>query len=100
MSLFLEDIENKNYFENLDWQEKAQVERYLEEVKTGPADGEMDIEWQENGKGYYAHLHVIERLDENEKRKYLERLSEDISTWLSRHSNNYTVKNVKSILFG
>ena len=37
------------------------VESFVREC-AGAADGEMDISFQENGRGYYAHLHELERL--------------------------------------
>jgi hypothetical protein len=40
---------------------REQVELFVRDC-AGTADGEMDISFQENGRGYYAHLHELERL--------------------------------------
>lgn len=47
----------------------------------GAADGEMDISFQENGRGYYAHLHELERLKTKsmeDYREYLGKLYEEL----------------------
>ena len=36
------------------------------------ADGEMDISFQESGRGYYAHLHELERLRGLDNKDYQE----------------------------
>ena len=40
---------------------RERVESFIVDC-AGAADGEMDISFQENGRGYYAHLHELERL--------------------------------------
>jgi hypothetical protein len=50
---------------------REQVELFVRDC-AGTADGEMDISFQENGRGYYAHLHEIERLRDVSQGDYLE----------------------------
>ena len=52
------DPENKNDFPN---GLRERVESFVRDC-AGAADGEMDISFQENGRGYYAHLQELERL--------------------------------------
>ena len=40
---------------------REQAESFVRDC-AGAADGDMDISFQENGRGYYAHLHELERL--------------------------------------
>ncbi|MFQ6609074.1 MAG: hypothetical protein ACE5EE_11175 [Fidelibacterota bacterium] len=40
---------------------REQVESFVRDC-AGAADGDMDISFQENGRGYYAHLYELERL--------------------------------------
>ena len=40
---------------------REQVKSFVRDC-AGSADGDMDISYQENGRGYYAHLHELERL--------------------------------------
>lgn len=100
-TFFLKDIKREGYRNSLSDQENAALDLYLQDMQQGPADGEMDIEWQESGRGYYAHLHQLESLDDAQKKtEYLKRLKEDINLWLADESNNYMVNNVNKILFG
>ncbi|MCR4308003.1 MAG: hypothetical protein NUV80_05565 [Candidatus Berkelbacteria bacterium] len=70
-------------------------------MKQGPADGEMDIAWQENGKGYYQHLHNLDTInDVTEREKYLLRLQEDIKLWLADDPGNHMVERVRVCLPG
>jgi hypothetical protein len=52
---------------------RERVESFVRDC-AGTADGEMDISFQENGRGYYAHLHELERLKKNDKNLYREYL--------------------------
>ena len=52
------DPENKNNFSS---GLRDRVEIFVRDC-AGAADGEMDISFQENGRGYYAHLQELERL--------------------------------------
>ncbi len=99
MSLFLEDIRSEDYVTALDDSELAVIEKYLEQMQTGPADGEMDIDWQDQGHGYYAHLHELEHLtDPDEKAQYRKRLEADMETWLAEKPGHYMVENVRKML--
>lgn len=48
--------------DNLSDDEKSNIDEFVSQCDTGPGSSEMDIEWQESGKGYYAHLLELERL--------------------------------------
>ena len=99
MSLFLDDIRSEEYMTSLSESELTVIERYLEQMQTGPADGQMDIAWQEQGYGYYAHLHELECLsDPDEKAAYRKRLEADIETWLTEKPGHYMVENVRKWL--
>ena len=50
---------------------RERVESFARDC-AGAADGEMDISFQENGRGYYAHLHELERLRDLGKKDYQE----------------------------
>jgi ribosomal protein S6 len=59
---------------------RERVESFVRDC-AGTADGEMDISFQENGRGYYAHLHELERLKKKNKnvyREYLYKLHEEL----------------------
>ena len=71
------DPENKNVFPS---GLRERVESFVRDC-AGAADGEMDISFQENGRGYYAHLHELERLknlNQDVYRKYLEKLTAEL----------------------
>ena len=62
------DLENKvDRPSNL----RERVESFVRDC-AGAADGEMDISFQENGRGYYAHLHELDRLRHISQENYLE----------------------------
>lgn len=99
-SFFLEDIRAKNYRDSLSVEESVELDSYLEEMATGPGDGNMDCEWQSQGKGYYLHDHILSGLkDKHERATYLEKLRKDIAIWLSEDPDNYMVKSLRSKLF-
>lgn len=99
-SFFLEDIRTKNYREGLSIDETIALDKYLEEMATGPGDGDMDNEWQSQGQGYYLHDHILHGLkDKQERAIYLEKLRKDTDTWLSEDPNNYMVKSLRRKLF-
>ena len=50
---------------------RERVESFARDC-AGAADGEMDISFQENGRGYYAHLHELERLKGGSQKNYRE----------------------------
>ena len=50
---------------------RERVESFVRDC-AGAADGEMDISFQENGRGYYAHLHELDRLKAISQEDYLE----------------------------
>jgi len=49
---------------------REEVESFVRDC-AGTADGEMDISFQENGRGYYAHLHELEHLRIVSQEEYL-----------------------------
>ena len=42
--------------------EVVHAARYFAEYCNGAADGEVDIDFQQEGRGYYAHLHQLHYL--------------------------------------
>ena len=50
---------------------RERVESFVRDC-AGAADGEMDISFQENGRGYYAHLHELNRLRGISQKHYRE----------------------------
>ncbi len=57
---------------------KERVESFIRDC-AGTADGEMDISFQENGRGYYAHLHELELLRSVSQESYQEYRSKLLS---------------------
>ena len=60
---------------------RDQIETFLRDC-AGTADGEMDISFQENGRGYYAHLHELERLravSQKDYQEYRDRLLSELT---------------------
>ena len=49
---------------------RADAEQFKRQCELGPADGEQDIDWQEDGQGYYAHLHELVRLRSESEDSY------------------------------
>ena len=79
--------------EKMDDQPSGLQERVASFVRdcAGAADGEMDISFQENGRGYYAHLSELERLKNNDQdayRDYLEKLIAEIEE--ARNGDEFT----------
>lgn len=100
-TFFLKDIRSEDFRQSLSDEDQASLDVYLREMKQGPADGEMDIAWQENGQGYYRHNHYLGAIkDESEREQYLLRLKEDIDLWLADDPGNHMVGVVRDNLFG
>ena len=79
-TFFLKDIRQENHRQGLSSEEAAALDKYLDEMAHGPADGEMDIEWESQGQGYYIHHHILHGIkDEQERDLYLQKLLEDIA---------------------
>ena len=98
-TFFLKDIDSKNYRKSLSLSEQASLDKYLHEMELGPADGEMDIDWQDQGQGYYVHLHELDSIDDKQERlQYRHNLLDDIKRWLVKEPNNYMVANVQTLL--
>ncbi len=90
----------KNYRQGLSPAEEAALNKYLEEMAHGPADGDMDIDWQSDGLGYYIHDHILYGIkDEQERDIYLQKLREDIDTWLLEKPGHYMVEMVRDGIF-
>ncbi|MEN8133316.1 MAG: hypothetical protein ABFS45_24725 [Pseudomonadota bacterium] len=69
---------------------RERVESFVRDC-AGTADGEMDISFQENGRGYYAHQHELERLrnlNQEAYRDYLEKLLAEIEE--ARNGEEFT----------
>ena len=100
-SLFHKDISNPDYMDSLSPDDRTTVERFVEDMQTGPADGEMDIDWQGTARGYYAHLEILQSLAEaHERDQYRAQLREDIEAWLQEAPNNHMVLTVREQVFG
>jgi len=63
----------------------------------GAADSEMDISFQENGRGYYAHLHELERLRTKSKESHLEYRSKLISELKEAEENHEMTHQMKVV---
>jgi len=99
-TLFLNDIRSENYRQSLSDEDQVSLDVYLQEMKQSPADGEMDIAWQENGQGYYQHEHSLDAIkDVSEREQYLLRLKEDIDLWLADNPGNHTLGRARDSLF-
>lgn len=55
--------------DNYDTETNESAKEFENDCK-GAADGSMDIEFQETGRGYYAHLHELAALEETDKAAY------------------------------
>ena len=100
-SLFHKDISNPDYLESLSPDEQAIVERFVEDMRTGPADGGMDGEWQSTARGYYAHLEIIQSIaDAQLQDRYREQLRADIETWLQESPGIHMGLTVEEQVFG
>ena len=95
---FLKNAINPLVRANLSDDEIAAVDTYLHRVFLGPGDGEADIEWQENGIGYYMHSHAIHELEGKERDEYIAALLLDAKVWLLISHNNHCVDVVLSEL--
>ena len=99
-TFFLKDIRKEDYRQSLSSEEETALENYLEEMAHGPADGEMDIDWESQGQGYYIHHHILHSIkDERERNLFLQKLREDIDMWLSEKPGNHMVKKVREMVF-
>ena len=65
---FLKNAINPLVRADLPQDEIAAIDSYLYRVFLGPGDGEVDIEWQEDGIGYYMHKHAIDELEDHSNR--------------------------------
>lgn len=100
-TFFLKDIRKENYRLGLSPDEQTALDTYLEEMVHGPGDGDMDNDWQSQGQGYYIHDHILHGIkDEAERDLYLQKLREDIDTWLSEVPGHYMVEQVRDRVFG
>ena len=57
---------------------RERIELFVRDC-AGAADSEMDISFQENGRGYYAHLHELEKLRIENQESYQEYRSKLLS---------------------
>ena len=95
-TFFLKDIRKENYRKGLLPEQENALDNYLEEMAHGPGDGNMDISWKEEGKGYYIHDHILYGIrDEHECEIYLQKLREDTDTWLSEVPGHYLVQQIR-----
>jgi len=97
---FLKNAINPLVRADLPQDEIVAIDSYLYRVFLGPGDGEIDIEWQEDGIGYYMHKHAIDELEGREREDYMSALLSDAKAWLLIDPNNYCVGLVVSQVFG
>lgn len=98
-TFFLKDIRQENYRKGLSLEEENELDKYLEEMVHGPADGEMDIDWESQGQGYYIHHHILCGIkDKQERDIFLQKLREDIDTWLSEKPGLHMVRKVHEMI--
>jgi hypothetical protein len=75
---------------------RERVESFVRDC-AGAADGEMDISFQENGRGYYAHLHELERLRGASKENYKEYRDMLLSELKEAEDNNELTHQMKVV---
>ena len=75
---------------------RDRIETFLRDC-TGAADGEMDISFQENGRGYYAHLHELERLSAVSQKDYQEYRDKLLSELMGADENNELTHQMKIV---
>lgn len=99
-TFFLKDIRQANYRQGLSAEDENALDKYLDEMAHGPADGEMDISWQSQGQGYYIHEHVLHGIkDTRDRDLYLQKLREDIDAWLTEKPGHHMVEKVRETVF-
>ena len=87
------DPENKNDFPS---GLRERVESFVRDC-AGAADGEMDISFQENGRGYYAHLHELEHLRVVSQEKCMEYRDKLLSELKEAEENNEMTHQMKVV---
>ena len=98
-SFFLKDIEQEGFRNSLTKDDQKTLDQYLHDIKTGLADGEMDIEMYESMRGYYGHLEIVYAISDLEKKAaYLKNLLIDIDAWLERKPNDYVITRVRNMI--
>ena len=98
-TFFLKDIRQENYRKGLSLEEENELDKYLEEMAHGPADGEMDIDWESQGRGYYIHHHILHDIkDERQRNIFLQKLREDIDAWLSEKPGHHMVEKIREMI--
>ena len=75
---------------------RDQIETFLRDC-AGTADGEMDISFQENGRGYYAHLHELERLRAVSQKDYQEYRDKLLSELMEADENDELTHQMKIV---
>ena len=75
---------------------RDRVESFVRDC-AATADGEMDISYQENGKGYYAHLHELDRLKDVSLEDYLEYKEKLLSELNEANKNNEITHQMKAV---
>ena len=85
--------------ENTDNELRADARRFFDDCK-GAADGEMDISFQETGRGYYAHLHQLATLEDDVAAyaAYRDKVLEEIDTAENDGALTHQMKVVKEQL--
>lgn len=91
---FIRDILSAQYWIDLTDPQRESLSQYFADLQSGPADGEMDIEWQESQRGYYHHLAKLAQLEGQAKTDYIDHLLDDISICLTIWPGNYIVERV------
>lgn len=97
LKMEMTDLEMKK----MSQEEISYVDEFKRKCSVGAADGGQDIEWQERGLGYYAHLNEIERLkniDEKLANVYKTNLIEEIESIESNTPEYYMACIVKNNL--
>ena len=75
---------------------RERVESFVRDC-AGAADGEMDISFQENGRGYYAHLRELERLKGESQEDYREYRDQLLSELREAEDNNEMTHQMKVV---
>jgi len=75
---------------------RERIELFVRDC-AGAADSEMDISFQENGRGYYGHLHELERLKVESQEKYLGYRSKLLSELKEAEENDAMTHQMKIV---
>ncbi|MEH6626588.1 MAG: hypothetical protein V7739_09090 [Motiliproteus sp.] len=80
---FLQKEFEQTNLDKMNDEDRLAATQFIEAINRSPADSEMDISWQEQGEGYYAHLVEIDdrrKRDKQDALEYCQDLIHEIET--------------------